>query len=414
MNDHPDNSWALCEADAQALDALVEAAFDPAQVDLAHRTRAERLAMVLGLLDTHQGLTGDDERTLADATIARILRHDSAHAPTVELIPADEEALDAWILARHDARHTPHALRERAMAHEALAALLATPSVLEPPRGQLIEQTLKVIDQAQAERDNLMSIETGRGRWRLPVRIADLVSVAAVLLFGAAVVIPVLSGIREQGRRAACSTNLGQTALAFASYASSNRDALPVVSAGFGGGTSGGGGSWMQVGDPDHSNSANLYALARLGYATLANLACPGNAHAPHTQWATDAADWQRLEEVSYSYQNMFGPRQPNWRAPTRIVILADRSPVILRVIRRQPVYPYENSPNHAGRGQAVLVNDGSSQWLTTPVMGQNDDNIWLPRHIEVKLDQLRRFGRIDPLRGDEMPDDSDDVFLVP
>lgn len=414
MTDHTPNSWTLSDADAQALDALVEAGFDLAQVDLAHRTRAERIAAVLGLLETNQGLSKDDERTLADATIARILRHDATHAALDELIPADEEALDAWILAEHDARHTPHALRERAKVHEALAALLATPSAQEPPAGSLIDQTLAAVEQAQAERDQFMAIDTSRRGWQLPVRIADLVSVAAVLLIGAAVVIPVLSGVREKGRRVACNSNLGQTALAFASYANSNRDALPVVTAGMGGGGGGGGGSWMKVGDPNHSNSANLYTLARMGYATLANLACPGNAHAPQAEWASDAADWQQLEDVSYSYQNMFGPTQPNWAAQTRLVILADRSPVILRAMRRQPVDPYENSPNHSGQGQAILINDGSAQWLSTPEREGNRDNIWLPRHIEVKLDQLQRFGRIDPLRGDEMPDDSDDVFLVP
>src|SRR5690606_33034858 len=149
----------------------------------------------------------------------------------------------------------------------------------------------------------------------LGVRLADLASVAAVVLIGAGLVLPVLSAVREQARRAACLTNLGSTASAMSSYAHSNRDSLPMATASLGGG------HWWDVGSPRSSNSANLYTLARDGYVTLATLACPGNPSAPTRVPSPDARDWRRLEEISYSYQIMFGPR-PAWNGPHRVVIL--------------------------------------------------------------------------------------------
>jgi hypothetical protein len=94
-------------------------------------------------------------------------------------------------------------------------------------------------------------------------------------------------------------------------------------------------------------------------------------------------------------------------------VVLADRSPVVIRILRGQPVNPSASSVNHRSAGQHVLFNDGSTAWITTPVL-ENGDNIWLPRSIERQIDEiLRQHGRR-PLSGTETPEDANDVFLGP
>jgi hypothetical protein len=94
-------------------------------------------------------------------------------------------------------------------------------------------------------------------------------------------------------------------------------------------------------------------------------------------------------------------------------VVSADRSPVVLRAVRGQLMDPFANSPNHQGAGQHVLYNDGSAGWLRMPVL-EAGDNIWLPRAVEIRLEQMTGRGPIQPLSGTEIPGGADDVFLGP
>jgi hypothetical protein len=123
--------------------------------------------------------------------------------------------------------------------------------------------------------------------------------------------------------------------------------------------------------------------------------------------------DWGRIEEVSYSYQNLFAAERPSWSASQRTIVLIDRSPVILKAYMGRPIDPIENSPNHGGRGQAALFNDGSLEWLRSPVL-ENGDNIWLPRQVELAIRRLTHPRSADPLQGTESPDGTDDVFVGP
>eukprot|EP01025_Chloroclados_australasicus_P052924 TRINITY_DN61896_c0_g1_i1.p4 TRINITY_DN61896_c0_g1~~TRINITY_DN61896_c0_g1_i1.p4 ORF type:complete len:101 (+),score=21.64 TRINITY_DN61896_c0_g1_i1:58-360(+) len=86
-----------------------------------------------------------------------------------------------------------------------------------------------------------------------------------------------------------------------AAYAG-NYGALPQASASLAGNP------WWEVGEnPAHSNSANLFTLARDRFVELAQLASPTNPQAPTSVTGEDATDWGSLDEVSYSYLNMFG-----------------------------------------------------------------------------------------------------------
>lgn len=418
MSEHPRDAEPAFEAlqheDATALDALVESGFD-ARSAMRYvpdgRDRVEQLQKLLSLLDCDAA----SDRSLADVTFARLMqmRGQKLGAPAqseAALGPDDDAALERLVMAGFDSSRVPSALRERARRHEALAGLVtttATPYASE----SLIERTLAKVQSHIETETAAMRFEAAPRRRGFGVRISDLASAAAVLLIGAGVLLPVLSALREQARQSLCKANLGNTALAMSSYASSNRDSLPVATASLEGG------KWWDVGHPRQdgrlqSNSANLFTLSRDGYESLQNLSCPGNPRAV-TAAPPGARDWSCLEEVSYSYQIMFGPQHSAWKQGSAVVV-ADRSPIVSRSVSRLPFDPFANSLNHKGAGEHILHNDGNASWTSSPVLSDGD-NIWLPHRIEVVISHFAvRPRQMAPLQGTEIPDAADDAFVGP
>lgn len=388
----------LNPSDAAAMDALLEAGLDLSKVAPELRERAEKVGRVMGLLGG-AAFSEADRQTLVDVTMARIMRADSRPAEPA-LNWEDEEALDAWLMGSgtgaRDARGP------RIARHEALANLVTTTGRAEvgSSRQATIDRTF---DACMARGTENFKIDRFRG---FRVRMADLVSVAAVLMIGAAAVWPVFAGVRDQSRRYACSDHLRDVASGMGLYAGANQDSLPVVSASLGGG------KWWEVGAPDsRSNSANLFHLAKTGFTKLGNLACPGNPKACTQMSDAKANDWRSLDEVSYSYRIMYGPSRPQWNQEGRVVILTDRSPVVLRAARGQSINPWENSPNHDGRGQKVMFSDGSVAWYSKPEL-DNRDNIWLPLPLEKLIGEVT--GREVRLEGNEFPSSARDAFVGP
>jgi hypothetical protein len=393
----------LSEQDARALEAFFDADRQLDRVPSQLRARAEKAAALFGLLDTAP-ITDRSER------VARVLAkagNASNHTDDAVLSGNDAEALDAWVLAGFDAGRVPSSLRDRARAHEAIASLVtasASRKVSQFERAQLIERTLDRVAEATESGQTLEPAFKipGRNRW------ADVLSVAAVLLIAVSVLWPVMSTVRDSARQSGCATNMRGVAQAMGAYTTDNDDMLPMVTAGFGSSP------WWNVGrDPSRSNSANLYTLAREQYARLAEMACPGNPNAITAPRSADARDWGNLDEISYSYRVMAKPERLNWGQPSGLVVVADRSPVVLRAVRRQVVFPLESSPNHQGQGQHALTADGSVQWMTTPVL-PTGDNIWLPKPIEMAIDIAARRRGIEPIQGTEAPADRQDSFVGP
>ena len=403
--------FTLSPADAARVDALFDTpGFDPALLE--NRDPAHALLALLGTP------VAREDRTLVDVACARVARQRELDREPVALHPADEEALDAYLRSGGDLSRVPSSLRDRAQRHAHLHAALLAGASGEPmdfaARSKRIDAVVSAVADA-ADRDARPIPLEARRSGLSNLRLRDLVSLAAMLLIASAVAIPVLGSARASARQAACESNLLATANALGVYAGSYRSALPVATAGFGG-------TWMNVGStPDQSNSANLYTLVRTDHARLADLACPGNEVAPTVRRDPAATDWRDIHEVSYSYRVTEG-YQPLWRLslpgpmrvaanPARVVVLADRSPVTLKIAAGDPADPFANSPNHGGRGQHVLFADGSVGWTTDPRL-ESGDNIWLPRPVEAALDQARRH--LGLIRGSELPATPEDAFLGP
>jgi hypothetical protein len=408
-------SHDLREQDARALEALCEAGFDCARVPQAYRARAEKCAALLGLLSC--GPKPECDPSLVDVTLVRVDWVRRA-AEAQAMAPLEEDALEALVVAGFDPARCPSGLRERAQRHADVLAALDVP-VDGSRRDALVSATLTRVQSEIDRGERRMAIDARPARAQGGFRWNDLVSVAALLMLASAVIMPMVGAVREKSRQTACQAGLMSAANAFGLYANNNRDALPMAS------DSRPGASWIAVGqNPAHSNSANLFTLVRMNYVQPADLACPGNAHACRQMSSRDAMDWSCPDEVSYSYQTMFARERPTWLnasgEPT--VVLADRSPVMVRVIRQlrkghadpdDVINPTANSDNHAGRGECVLMNAGNVQWLKSPVRA-GGDNIWLPRSFEDFLARMQDPLRAQPLKGTETPADRSDVFLSP
>lgn len=391
---------ALTEPDALALDAY----FGEAGGRSPSAERLARMASALSLLEltSLEATDGTWRRALVDATVARAMRATRASiAPEPSLDATDAAAVDALVENGWSAEAVAGPTGERARRLErALASLGGTPVGVGMTGELLVDATLSRVDAEIRRREALLRAaalegrEAARGRFTL----SDLVTVAAMLAFAFGVLWPMAASWRESARQVACADNLGTTASAFDMYARDHQGQMPVATAGFGGGP------WWRVGDPGHSHSANLFRLAKSGYASLAELSCSGNSSALVRGNARAMDDWRSIDEVSFSYQL---PSRPVmiWSTPSRVVVLADKSPVIERAVRGERFDPEARSLNHRGRGQNVLMSDGSVIFLTRPVL-ENGDNIWLPEFLED-----RPAAR---LTGMERPARETDAFVAP
>lgn len=388
---HPD---ILYPQDALAVDRWM--AGEPTQDE-----RDLRLAALLGTLNAESAISADS--TLTDLVLLRVMREAGVGTPntsnerTPELAPLDAEALDAWLLAGGRADRVPGALRDRALRLEGLANLVSegpTPAF----RADLVD---RLMTQVALTPRAMTPVELPEVAGR--IRIADLLSIAAVLVVGVSVIWPMLSSMRDAHYKTVSASRLAAAGAGMAAY-TTNYGGLPQATASMAGNP------WWEVGqNPEHSNSANLYLLARDGYVELAQLASPTNPQAPTQPKDAPANDWGSFEQVSYSYRNMFGSDNRNFDIRPAAALLADRSPIVPRSRRGEPARADANSGNFAGRGQHVLFGDGSVRWLKSPIL-ENGDNIWLPGRIER---DLARDGRA-TLTGRETADGPYDTFLVP
>jgi hypothetical protein len=383
MNDPHDHApQTLSPADARALDALVGAGFEVGRVGADERARAEKIE---GLLVLTTRPCERVDAALVDVTLARILsasRDSMAHVDA-SLTSDDAEALDALVNANFNPSRVAPSLRARAGVVDSMREVVTQTPAYHGDRAALVDRTFRAVMDERAS----APIPIERGRPAGLFRLADVASVAAVLVLGGSALFPVLSSWNTRREKTACVANLGGVASAMGAYSSDYRGSLPVASA------STAGERWWDVGQgASRSNSANLFALRKNGYASLDQLACIGNPHAAHTLPA-DAEDWQNLDQVSYSYYVMFASQRPNWQAPnlegflgqpSSTVVLTDASPVIRRALKGEPIYVQENSPNHDGTGQWAVHADGSAAWMQSPMNGQ--DNIWLPADTEEML----------------------------
>ncbi len=302
------------------------------------------------------------------------------------LSPDDERILDALVDAGFDtdALEAPApADKRRTRAVAGLFDLLEDYPVDDADE-TLLHATLARVDRCEEQRTARMSFDTDRMSFdnvsveaqdgpRRRLRLPDFISVAAVILIGASVVWPVTTHLRQRSIDLGCASNMRMIAGAFSQYSATWDNALPTVKPGL-----------YSEWTPGTHNIINLNPLIQKGYCDASHLNCPGH-------------EGQYAE--SYSYQFQTTGKLPRWGTGRITVVLGDRNPLIDMARRRESGSALLNSINHGRRGQWVLSTDGTTVWLTQPMVGVRD-NIWLP-------------GRVFFLRAGDRLTDAADVFLA-
>ncbi len=298
-----------------------------------------------------------------------------------QLSPADQRLLDALVECGFD----PAAVPVRTDAERArLARLVSLLELLEDypvddVNDTLVHATLARIDRAEHDasarrRFGAAMEDPGRARSHRPLRarLPDFITVAAVILIAASIVVPVSSHLSRQALDGRCANNIRLIANAFGQYAGDNAGAMPTAMANIGFDM-----SWDKI-----RNVINLNPLVQNGYCEFGHLSCPGH----------------HDSGVGYSYQWQAPGRKAMWGLRPVGVILGDRNPVIDAALLGTAIPPLSMSLNHGGRGQNVLANDGSTSWIAEPVVGT--DNIWLPQGVSF-------------LRMGDQPSGARDTFLA-
>lgn len=326
-----------------------------------------------------------------------------------QLTDADMRVLD--FLAEHgfDASRVellPEADRPRAMA------LIRQMQVLDHyPAGSsndtLVDATLARIDRWEAASAESLRFEPRRiGAFRL----ADLIGVAAVLMIGTAVLVPIARSMRSEGLARACASNMRTLGGAIASYASQHggmlpatasiadlgsmfrRSRAPAVPAAQANGMAAAPApagrmeavgapmqfemrtpdSWMRVSVQVvqwHSirHSENLNPLVAGRFCGAQDLQCPGCASGT----------------PCFAYRVPMRGERFMLDSGRRSVLLADANPLTEANRVGTRASHLQGSNNHAQSGQNMLFNDGSAEWHTSPLLPDGlggFDNIWLPR----------------------------------
>jgi len=327
------------------------------------------------------------------------------------LSEADAAAVDAFLEARAAAARTsagvggspPMAPAEQSPRAAALFALVGSYGDTFPP-ASLVDSTVnRVAVAASALRITEAANEPRRlSMPSLSLRLPEILTVAAMIVIGTSLALPVLVRTREDARRFACEANLTMAGGALLRYAADHDDIIPR-------GRAMPGVAWWNVGMTPRrggtveSNSAHLYLLVRGGYVSADTLACPEYADAPRGM-NDRMHDWPRYEAVSYSYQNQYSKEAVRLSHAPSIALLADKNP-LFSVMREQGLHMRQDIPataassTHDGRGQNVLASSGAVRWMAEPVFA--GDNIWL-------ADGVHHY------TGTEGPAGPDDTFLVP
>jgi len=263
---------------------------------------------------------------------------------------------------------------------------------------------LRLVNLLDAEQKR--SAYRGRGFWGKMVEVAAVAAV--VMLLAGAAYLP-LRHARDLSWQTKCEANLSSIAQGVHQYEQSNDGQLPLAALKEGT-------PWWKVGyqgKENQSNTRQLWLLVKNGYVQPGAFVCPGSPLGCKPD-ARDAdflagSDFPSREHITYSLRIAC---VPNPEDPTsgRYVLLADVNPIFeqlpqnysegfLRQLNKRLIQA--NSTNHRGRGQNVLLSDGSVEFLKTRLWGPQHDDIYT---LEGK----------DKYYGHEVPATRADVFLAP
>lgn len=301
-----------------------------------------------------------------------------------------------------------------------LEATLAPLATVEPEAcpDSLVETTLGRLQEA-ARRDSIpverLSAEVPNRQstisirsWRQAVQIS---AVAAILLFAFSIAWPSLKMARERQYQKLCQGQLAGIYRGLTHYIN-DHDAPPTI-------LTSAGEPWWKVGyqgRENHSNTRVVWLLVKNGYVEPSKFGCAGRQRAENPDFrvcrAKNLNDFPGREYIDYSFRISHRRASRVPRLPS--VLMADLNPLCEMMptdfsksckVRLDRRVLSANSKNHQGRGQNLLITDGSVWFSTTRVAASDEnDDIYTLRTMTSGCD----------VNGCEIPVSEDDVFLAP
>ena len=323
--------------------------------------------------------------------------------------PRDEALLIDFLLGKCDAAQAEEVAR-RLETDEAFArlhddfdrtfsALGKLPAPAAP--ADLTDRALASIRANRQQEVHLSPDPSGPARRWLPTfSLKEMAAVAAAVVLLAAIAVPAWRTAKQKQMQRQCGFQIGQIGAALKRYALDNDGILP--------GVEGVPRRWLPSGaEPVVSTSAGLFKLVKARWVPASVFVCPASTARP-SRYVIEPTmtDFPSHRAISYSYQYTLGGRQLSIYSPRLVdvademAILSDRTPVFSEG-HFQPDRVGASSDNHRGNGQNVLYLDGRVDWQRTPDAGVSGDNIFLINGVE-------------DYRGDEVPTEETDSFLLP
>ncbi len=230
-------------------------------------------------------------------------------------------------------------------------------------------------------------------------RKIDLVAMVVAASLVLVVLIAVIGKQRQRAARTLCAANLTRIAAGISEYAAANAGLLPSM-------VSVENADWLPADAAAGKSISTAPSLGRDGNA--ANLAPLLNSKARFVSWkelvcptcATAANASGHFRRISYSYIDELGKWHHHFNGSGKVVILADANPLFAG----RPVDGVTaNTFNHRGAGENILCDNGSVRWVTTPLVGPRQDNIYTIQTVA----GVRYTGY-------EQPVSERDIFLAP
>jgi hypothetical protein len=264
---------------------------------------------------------------------------------------------------------------------------------------------------SQLRLTNLLDAEQRRSEYRgrgFLGKISEVAAVAAVVMLLGGAAFLSLRHARDMSWQTKCQAQLGSIAQGAQQYEQSNDGQLPSVAIKQGS-------PWWKVGDQGQENQSNtrhLWLLVKGGYVEPDVFICPSSPLGQKLAKSLDVLagkDFPSRNNITYSLRITCVPN-PGDPTSGQYVLMADVNPIFeqlpqnysegfLRELNKRLMQA--NSTNHAGRGQNVLLGDGSVKFLTTRILGPKQDDIYT-------------LDGVDKYHGNEVPASQADVFLAP
>ncbi|MDY7109671.1 MAG: hypothetical protein SYC29_13635 [Planctomycetota bacterium] len=268
----------------------------------------------------------------------------------LELSPDDRRVVDALFASGFDeeaARRLPASDRARAERLTHLLELMHDYPV-EDADETLTHVTLAGIDRYEAERAKRMTIDPMeardlRARRLRRVPLPSLVTVAATILIGASIILPILHNLRQQQVDMKRLNNLRYVSFAVDNYAADYDGAIPTARAGLSGAPAA------------FADAINLTPLIEERY-------CRINEPQPEEYESSPAGVW-------------FGSN--------RVLFLGDRNPIIEALRRQQRLdRPLVITFGHDQARRNILTAEGAILWLGQPQRRAEAPPLWRPRGV--------------------------------